>query len=421
MRIVNIGTFLLPVRFSLSALMKPGGREELAEMLSTGLTEFQPRARADGGGLVFDIRDSMHQRMETMVFTGVMEIEGAGRVRLYVSSLAVGFVVTELELPDDMSLDLDIPEDCDRFKSYEEPVTQAVEPFVARWSERIVEVIDPAILRPLPPSAMQSGTLLWWHRVCVDAQPALDFPAARWYGVTAELAQGAVAQVTVGVSNLHTMGRRDLVHDTVEGLLVATQEWIVVDEAKRHIADHLVALSQGEENSLVSVDSQYVDVLALTEDVTMRNLLLGQEARYLTVSRLRVRQAASQAWGTTTEAETLDERTAALRDLFSLHRERIFNDRDDRRNRLVFVFTAITLIQSILVWYDFITSDSTATGSSPRPEIGIVVLVLTLVSVVGAILTRPKARKRGRLRRPTIPRQRQAPVSAPERTPRDAG
>jgi len=418
LRIVNVGTFLLPVRFSLGVLMKPGGRDDLAEMLRAGLTEFRSDAAVDDADLFFDVVGSVYQRMETMVFSGATEVEGAGVVRLYVSSLAVAFVVSEMDLPDDMSLDLDVPEDCERFKEYEGPVTEAIKPLIAQWSERVVEVVDPALLRPLPPSAMQSGTLLWWHRLCVDAPPGIEFPNPRWYGVPVELAQGAMVHVGVGMTNVHTMGRPGLVHEVVEGLLVATQEWIVVDEAKRHIADHLVALSQAEEHSLITVDTQYIDVLTLTEDVTMRNLLLGQEARYLTAGRLRVRQAAAEAWSTTAEAETLDERAAALRDLFSLHRERIFNDRDDRRNRLVFVFTAITLIQSILVWYDFITSDSTTTGGTPRPEIGIIVLVLTLAAVIGAILTRPKARKRRRLR-PSIPRQRQAPVSEPRKAPRD--
>jgi len=417
-RIVNFGTFLLPVRFSLGGLMNPGGREKLAEKLRTGMTEFRSDAAVDADDLFFDVVGSVYQRMETMVFSGATEIEGAGVVRLYVSSLAIAFVVIELDLPDDVGLDLDDEECCERFKSYEDPVTALVEPLISRWSERVVEVCDPSLLRPLPTSAMEGGRLLWWHRLCVDAPPGVEFPNARWYGVPVELAHGANAQVGTGMSNVHTMGRPGIVHEVVEGLLVATQEWIVVDEAKRHIADHLVALSQADEHSLITVDTQYLDVLSLTEEVTMRNLLLGQEARYLTTGRLRVRQAAAQAWSTTEEAQTLEERTAALRDLFSLHRERIFNDRDERRNRLIFVFTAVTLIQSILVWYDFVTADANGTGAPPRPEIGIVVLILTLVAVIGALVTRRQSRHPRR--RAHIPRQRgSSGVAAEQKAARD--
>jgi hypothetical protein len=96
----------------------------------------------------------------------------------------------------------------------------------------------------------------------------------------------------------------------------------------------------------------------------------------------------------TQEAQELEERTAALRDLFSLHRERIFNNRDDRRNRLIFVFTAVTLIQSVLLWYDFLTSDATTFGGAPRPAIALAVLVATLATVIGAIMMRPRSAKR---------------------------
>jgi len=415
-RIVNFGTFLLPVRFSLAGLMTPGGRERLAESLRSGLMEFRSDAAVDDDDLFFDVVGSVYQRMETMVFSGATEV-GDRVVRLYVSSLAIAFVVTEMELPDDVSLDLDDEECSTRFKEYEGPLTELVEPLIAQWSARIVEVCDPALLRPLPSSSMEGGHLLWWHRLCVDAPPGVEFPNARWYGVPVELAQGAMVHVGTGVTNVHTMGRSGIVHEVVEGLLVATQEWIVVDEAKRHIADHLVALSQADEHSLITVDTQYLDVLSLTEDVTMRNLLLGQEARYLTAGRLRVRQAAAQAWSTTEEAQTLEERTAALRDLFSLHRERIFNDRDERRNRLIFVFTAVTLIQSILVWYDFVTADANKAGAPPRPEIGVVVLILTLAAVIGAVMTRRQSRHP---RRPRIPRQRgSANVAAEQKAAAD--
>jgi hypothetical protein len=170
----------------------------------------------------------------------------------------------------------------------------------------------------------------------------------------------------------------------VEGLLVATQEWLIVDEAKRLLADHLIRLSRSREAGLVSVDTQYLEVLQLTEEVTLRNLILSEEVRYLANARMKVKEAAAVAWRMSQEAAELEQRTAALRDLFSLHRERITNDRDNRRNRLVFVFTALTLIQGILVWYDFLTTDDTSVGADPRPSIAVVVFIATVVTLVGA-------------------------------------
>jgi hypothetical protein len=406
-RIVNIGTFLLPVRFSLTGMMEDDGRRRLAKALSAHLTDFQSRALTTGDGLFLDVRESAHQRMETMVFSGVTVTDAGDTVWLYVSSLAVGFVVVDMDLPDDLVLDLDDPVACERFKEYEGPVTERVEALLGGWCRQIVGAVDPGILRPISEAALDNSKLLWWHRVCIDAAPDVEFPSARWYGVPVQLVSGAEARVATGVTNLHSAGRRELVNDVVEGLMIATQEWIVVDEAKRTIASHLLGLSASESGRLITMDAQYMDVLGLTEDVTLRNLLLGQESRYLTTPRRLIRQAATEAWNVTTEAQELEERTAALRDLFSLHRERIFNNRDERRNRLIFVFTAVTLIQSVLVWYDFLTSGATTFGGAPRPAIALIVLFATLASVIGAIMMRPGAARR----KAAIPHQRAADQS----------
>lgn len=404
MRIVNIGTFLLPVRFSLTGMMEGDGRRRLAKALTAHLTDFQSRALTTGDGLFMDVQSSVHQRMETMVFSGATVTENGDTVWLYVSSLAVGFVVVDMDLPDDLVLDLDDDAACERFKEYEGPITDRVEALLPLWCEQITAAVDPGILRPIPDTALNNSTLLWWHRVCVDAAPEVEFPAARWYGVPVELIGGAEAKVATGVTNLHSAGRRDLVNDVVEGLMIATQEWIVVDEAKRTIAGHLLSLSDTESGRLITIDAQYMDVLSLTEEVTLRNLLLGQESRYLTTPRRLIRHAATEAWNVTQEAQELEDRTAALRDLFSLHRERIFNNRDDRRNRLIFVFTAVTLIQSILLWYDFLTGDATALGGAPRPAIAVIVLIATLATVIGAIMMRPTPpRRRTRIPRPRTP------------------
>jgi len=230
-----------------------------------------------------------------------------------------------------------------------------------------------------------------------------------------ELVGGAEAKIATGVTNLHSAGRTEVINDVVEGLMIATQEWIVVDEAKRTIAAHLLGLSESAAGRVITIDAQYADVLELTEEVTLRNLLLGQESRYLTTPRRLIRHAATEAWHVTAEAQELEGRTAALRDLFSLHRERIFNNRDDRRNLLVFVFTAITLIQSILVWYDFITSDATGFGGEPRPAIAIVVLVLAVIT--GIIALRPDKRGRGRVK---IPKPRFVPEHQVDRAADDS-
>jgi hypothetical protein len=144
-------------------------------------------------------------------------------------------------------------------------------------------------------------------------------------------------------------------------------------------------LSQTRSGDLISVDSQYAEVLLLTQEVTLRKLILSEEQRYLANTRTKVKDAATRCWRLDSQAVELEGRITALRDLFMLHRERITNDRDERRNRLVFVITAITLIQSALVWYDFLTEPNNVVSADPRPTIAYLVLFLTAVALGGTL------------------------------------
>jgi len=385
MRIVDVGTFLLPKRLSLPALMTDQ-RGTFAEALSREFAEFHvPGPISSDSGLLLDFHRSTGARLaESMLFEGAVDIAGLGKVRLFVSTLAIAFVVVSFDVPDGLVVDLETTGERDSFKSHETPVTDAVNPLVVEWSRRMVQALPAGCLLPRPEGTMEAGKLLWWHRVCQNPPRGSEFAVARAFGVPADLGDGARAEVANGFTNVYGAGGSHL-DDVVEGLMVATQEWLIVDEAKRLLAGHLVQLSNSREEGLVGVDSQYGDLLQLTEEVTLRKLLLSEELRYLANARINVRESAARAWRMAEESGELDSQIAALRDLFSLHRERITNDRDDRRNFLVSLLTVITLVQSILVWYDFLTEDDTTVAAYPRPPIAIAVLALSLFLLAGAV------------------------------------
>jgi hypothetical protein len=136
-------------------------------------------------------------------------------------------------------------------------------------------------------------------------------------------------------------------------------------------------LSESRAYGLLGVEEQYVEVLTLTEEITLRNLLINEETRYLANARRAVKNAACEAWGTATEVAELENRAAALRNLFELHRERIASHRDDRRNRYIFAFTGLTFVQASLLWYDFLTTDDVTVSTNPRPTIALVVLAVS--------------------------------------------
>jgi hypothetical protein len=110
-----------------------------------------------------------------------------------------------------------------------------------------------------------------------------------------------------------------------------------------------------------------------------------------------------------------------LRDLFGLHRERITNNRDDRRNRLIVVLTVITLIQGVLVWYDFLTEDDVTIAADPRPPIAVAVFVAALATLLGAFGHRYRAvlrrwwrgRRGGSVGVTRVPAPRSPDVAAP--------
>lgn len=384
MRIVDLATFLLPLRFSLAELMSGGGGR-LEAALAAEFAEFgAPQPITSEAKLDFH-RSTGAQSIETWVLQGETNVPGLGRIHLHLSNLSIGFVVVTFDVPDDLVVDLETTGPREGFKAWEGEIARLVIPFIQQTCDRVVRAAPPELVQPRPVAGQEAATLLWWHRIALQPPPGLEFPAARWYGVEAKLADGVSATVGDGFTNIHGGLSDSVVDDAIEGIMVATQEWLIVDEAKRLLADHLVRLSRSRAHGLISVDTQYNEVLVLTEEVTLRTLFLAEGARYLANARLRVKDAALQAWQMEQEAAELEQRTNALTSLFALHRDRIFNDRDNRRNRLVFVFTAVTLIQSVLVLYDFLTGNDTSVGGAPRPFLAGVVLTLTLVSVAGAI------------------------------------
>jgi hypothetical protein len=384
MRVVNVGTFLLPVRFSLGALMTEGGRAKVTSVVARALPEYGTATASVSSELLLDFHRSQGARqMESMVFEGSVSVAGLGRVHLYISSLSIGFVVAEFELPDDTAVDLEETGARRSFKAYETPLSEAVKPLVVDCAARLARAVDPSLCEPRPQAGLPAGELLWWHRIAVNPPPGQEFPAARWYGVQADLAEGMSALIGNGFTLLYGDGPQ-VIGDVVEGLMVATQEWLIVDEAKRLLAEHLIRLSRSRNAGLVGVDKQYLEVLKLTEEVTLRNLILSEEVRYLANARMRVKEATAVAWRMSAESAELESRAAALRDLFGLHRERISNNRDDRRNRLIVVLTVVTLIQGILVWYDFLTADDVTVAGNPRPSIAIAVFLITVATLAGA-------------------------------------
>ena len=230
--------------------------------------------------------------METMLFEGAVELAGLGLVRLYFSSLSVGFLVAQFDIADGVAVDLDTGAGQDDFKATSRRWTAAVAPLVAEWSS--------PRCGPCVQSGPGSAAVRHGRRHAAVVAPARGRPAGRVRVHGAPVLRGQRR-----ARRERPLRRRErftnvygqagaLVDHAVEGLMVATQEWLIVDEAQRLLAEHLVRLSQTGSGDLVSVDSQYAELLLLTQEVTLQKLILSEEQRYLANTRTKVKDAATE-------------------------------------------------------------------------------------------------------------------------------
>jgi uncharacterized membrane protein len=94
----------------------------------------------------------------------------------------------------------------------------------------------------------------------------------------------------------------------------------------------------------------------------------------------------------TGEYESLDSRLSTLRQLAEAHRNEIQARRDARRNDLLFAFTVMAIIQSLLVVFDFLTGSNVTLAPIPRVAYGVLVTAAALLVLgLGVVrLTRPR-------------------------------
>ncbi|MBV9025338.1 MAG: hypothetical protein JO362_16445 [Streptomycetaceae bacterium] len=388
MRVIEVAPFLLPRRISLENLLI-GQNGESPERhfakLRAGIAAAMPadiRPPIFGPSVVEGSKVFINQHrslgaaeVENEVFDRTLHTEDIGDVRLYISSLSIGFAIIPLEVADLDALHV-------RERELIDPLNQ----HIRHWCHLVTSGMPPALQGPHPWWNLEPMRALWWHRVMVDP-PRRGRPVTiRPFGESCTLASGTCV-VGNGYTAVLTTDEESLA-DVVEGLLYAQQRWILTDEASKFTGKRLATIGFKEGAGVTSVDTQFTETLDLTRTVILRDVVLKNQSRHLANARLTVSQAADIVWRTAEEAAQLDDRLRSLRILTTLNWQQRQNNRDDRRNRLIFVFTAVTLFQSILLWYDFLTNQALAAAGEPRSGIAYVVLLLSVAVVFAAIFGR---------------------------------
>lgn len=377
MQVVLIAPFLM--RFRLCANTFGGAvGEALREAVTGVLPEFSPQADEPDSPLLFDHHMSTGgSRLSGKKTVGTVELGEAGPLWCRFEPSGHCYVVQTIDVPDKAAM-----------HRRERELVDRINPHVARWTDGISErMLATKLVEPADDAAMDPGRLLWWHRVLMDPPRDQEPGATRVYGVERRIHDDALLRFGDGFTTLVRLPRHRI-GEVLEGVMAATGEWIAVDEANRLVSARMRGLNDTRWNRVADVDRQFTASLKLSKDLALRDMVRLEESRYIVNAGAVVMDAATERWAMERERGVLEVQIQSLRDILEFHRTMTQYRRDDRRNRLLFVFTAIALFQSVLVWYDFAHEENNTLGPAARLAVVGTIAALTVVVVVSALVVR---------------------------------
>ena len=398
MRIIAVTTFSLPVDFSLSSLIED--RAAIVEPLRTCFPGLQQRMSEQDGSqtgdddhIVLDYPEPNNAaRIKNALLDGTIQIRDTEsgldfNARIYISSLSIGFAVLELPpCPADIDLHLDRPGHGQGLRELEAPYRRALGHHIRIWCENMQRTLTPlnSITDRLTTDGMlPAAKMLWWHRILLD--PGENIPVSVRIGIACHLGQAtcSIGYLFTSITNAD----EESLQEYVSGLILASQNWLIIDDATRLTASRLMRIEAGEPYNQTEIDRQYDQILDLTNKATFRSVVFSESIRYISNAELTVKNAVDEAWGITEEGRTLTDRMSALREIFNLRREHVANRRDESRNKVITALTSLTVLQCIFAWYDFYTQNDVTPGPTPRPLISTATLALTITSLAVIPLT----------------------------------
>lgn len=376
MQVVLVAPFLM--RFRLGA--RTFGGEvglRLYTAVREALPDFAAQAAEPESPMLFDHHMSTGgSRISGKKTIGTVEVEGVGRVWIRFDPSGYCHLMQTVEV-----------EDRDAMHRRERQLVLALNDHVERWVDTIsAAMLESRLVDPVGEDTMEAGMLLWWHRVLIDPPEGEEPAATRVYGVERKVHDTAVLRFGDGFTTLVGVPRQRL-GEVLNGVMAATDDWIGLDEANRLISHRLRKLSEVRWRSVGEVDREFAACLTLGKDLALRDLVRLEDSRYTVNASGVVMDAAAERWSMGRERAALEAQLQTLRDSLDFHRTIAQSRRDERRNHLLFVFTAIALSQSVLVWYDFAHESNNTLGPALRLSVAVAIAVLTVAVVTTAFLS----------------------------------
>jgi hypothetical protein len=208
------------------------------------------------------------------------------------------------------------------------------------------------------------GQPLWSHRLVVSDQ---DLPPiiGLQYGESTALADGGMLIVGDGLSGLRT-ARDDQVEAVIEGLFLATQVWVMVEDLwnrSMELADSAAAMADRD-----GIDDA---IQVLRNEARFLSGFVRQQRNGVIDARRRAYESALRAWRIEEEIPMLAQRIGSYLEQASMELDALRSRSDHRRNVLLFGLAFATLTQTGTAMFELVSGERTGLGPAPRPLIAI--------------------------------------------------
>jgi len=369
MKATLVAPFLLPRRAVLTKSLDSGDRWDVDNI--------------DRAALMID----RHRGVEAMRLAqqrevGRISLPSGQEAQVFLGAVSIGTCVIEVDVETQAEL-----------HRVEEALLDELRPLIRAKALEFSAQLDPATSesRGNSPADLPHSRLLWWHRVLVNPDPAVEPRATRIFGTPFELSEGCFGRLGSGFTALTGATDSDL-EDVLAAILSANEEWLLVDEMNRRLGKEIVVLGSPSGSAL---DAALDSALRLEAEAALAVLMIDERRRLLAPAELRVYRAAVANWESGEERETMLTRAAHIQTLLRLAGARHTALRDERRNRLVWAITVITLMQITLAIIDFSVAESMEIISNLRLAIAVVTAVVGGVLLGAAwVSTHPRLRMR---------------------------
>lgn len=340
MQATLVAVFLLPLRFDLDAMAGRRGevtRSGIASWLSgAGFTIDE----VEVGDLAIDgNRASIDAHLGQLTASRVAAVDGRP-CRIVLTPFGTGFLLFDLEI-----------EGCTALSALELSIVEGAQDLITS----ICSSLQPGIHLEPNAGGLTPGKLLWWHRILYGECPDQPGHIVR-FGAAAE-------DLLVVADGYTTVSDLEADRDGIQrGLMMATEDWLVIDRSNRVAAGCMVSLrSANAARDLRAVETVHRSSNDLVSDLEIWLLLLEERTRFLTNEAAATRRAAHRAWDITDALAMLRSRVAAIADLATNARRDLVQALDERRNDLLFLMAGLAALQGLLVLADYVTG--------PQPEI----------------------------------------------------